>query len=108
MNFKNSKEKILVNFFFSNIHNLLLAYLHFSSDSVRMKTSPDSEDNHYLGMQDSRIPNYSWNIIMAVILSQQEKVKNEIFSLKTVKVLVGREVDFNFLDNFTCTEFLFV
>lgn len=45
---------------------------------------------------------------MAVILSQQEKVKTEIFSLKTIKVLVGREVDFNFLDNFTCTEFLFV
>lgn len=45
---------------------------------------------------------------MAVILSQQEKVKTEIFSLKTIKVLVGREVDFNFLDNFTWTEFLFV
>lgn len=82
-NFKNSKEKILVSFFFSNIHNLLLAHLHFSSDSVRMKTSPDGEDNHYLGMQESRIPNCNWNIIMAVILSQQEKLKNEIFSLKT-------------------------
>lgn len=34
---------------------------------------------------------------MVVSLSQQEKVKNEICSSQTIKVLACREVNFNFL-----------
>lgn len=42
-----------------------------------------------------------------VILNQQEKVKNEMFSSKTIKVLACTEVDFNFLENFTCIDNFF-
>lgn len=44
---------------------------------------------------------------MVVILSHQEKVKNEIFSSEAVKVLSCREVDVNLEGNFICTDYLF-